>query len=305
MKRILIISICLYLASSAFSQFQATMSYTPGNEARIYTVYSDLHQYRYEFMKNGEKGIVIVKPEANQTFILMPAKKFFMKTACDDFSSLMNDPVQASLHFKESQKEKLVGDEQMYGYNCAKKEFYMDYPDPDEDVLVYTVWFSKALNFPVKIENHTRKNNYMLLSDVKNWVPQESYFKIPDGFTEVDEQMRPVIPEPPAPKQWTTKTVQLPFQGKVSRGTLLKFTIDKEAHYKMILENKTDKPVKIIRYSFRDGKELPEKVQGPEKYRTSRLYPGEKVPDTFIWKAGNTILIKSYEGTMYLDIHAE
>lgn len=305
MRQLLLAFSISFFSSLVSGQFQAKMSYTPGNEARIYTVYSDLHQYRYEFLENGEKGIVIVKPEANQTYILMPARKFYMKTACDDFNSLMNDPVQASLHFKESHKEKLVGNEQMYGYNCAKKDFYMDYPDPDEDVLVYTIWFSKALNFPVKIENHPRKNVYMELYDIKSWKPQAAIFTIPESYTEVDGRMRPVIPEPPAPKQWTTKTVKLPFQGELSRGTLLKFTIDKEAHYKMILENKTEKPAKIIRYSLREGKELPENIQGPEKYRTSRLYPGEKRPNTFIWKEGNEILIKVYEGTMDLDIHEE
>lgn len=101
-------------------------SYTLNNEARIYTVYSDLHQYRYEFVENGEKGVVIVKPEVNQTFILMPAKMNFIKTTCDDFNSLLNDPVQASLHFKESQKEKLVGNEQMKGCNYKQKEQFKD-----------------------------------------------------------------------------------------------------------------------------------------------------------------------------------
>jgi len=121
----------------------------------------------------------------------------------------------------------------------------------------------------------------------------------------VDERGRPMIPEPPAPTQWTTQTVHLPFQGAVSRGTILKFTIDKEGHYKMIAENKTDKPAKIIRYSLRDGKELPENIQGPEKYRTLRLYPGEKIPDTFIWKAGQEIMIRVFEGTMLLNIYFE
>lgn len=187
MKRLLLISLFSFFSSLVFCQFQAKMSYTLSNEARIYTVYSDLHQYRYEFVENGEKGVVIVKPGVNQTFILMPAKMNFIKTTCDDFNSLMNDPVQASLHFKESQKEKLVGNEQMNGYNCAKKEYYMVYHDPDKEVIVYTVWFSKDLNFPVRIENHVRKNNYMLLSDVKKWVPQKNYFEVPEGYTEMKE----------------------------------------------------------------------------------------------------------------------
>jgi hypothetical protein len=182
MRHLLLVFLFSLFTSITFCQFQAKMSYALSNEALINTVYSDLHQYRYEFVENGQKGVVIVKPEVNQTFILMPARKFFIKTACDDFYSLMNDPVQASLHFKESQKEKLVGNENMNGYNCVKKEYYMVYHDPDKEVIVYTVWFSKDLNFPVKIENHPRKNNYMLLYDVKKWVPEDSYFKVPGDY---------------------------------------------------------------------------------------------------------------------------
>lgn len=291
--------IAIFLFVDAHAQFRATMENVKSGEKEIYTVFSDKTQYRYELTQDGQKMIIIVKPAVNKTWILLPDKKFYIQEACDGMMSRQNDPVQAYVMMKANYTEKDAGSESMEGFTCDKKEIYAD-----KDKII-TTWFAKSLNFPIKMVNHLYKNTYMDLKNIGKWQPDLAVFMVPDGFTQVDERMRPVIPEPPPPNKWTTKKVQLPFQGNVSRGTLLIIPVKTEGHYKMIEENKTDKPAKIIRYSFRDGKELPENVQGPEKYRTSRLYPGEKIPETFIWKTGNEVHIKVFEGTIHLDIHAE
>ncbi len=306
MKRQLFLLALFFVLAPGYGQFQATMKNAYSGEEKIYKVLSDGENYRYEFTENGQTGILIFRPAENKTFLLMPEKKTFLTRACDDMYTLMNDPVQGSLHFADPKdvSEKITGHEKLSGYDCVKKAYYMTY-DNGEKVLTNVVWFSEDLNFPLKITFGPEQKVRMVLSDIKKWNPVKGYFKIPGGYTEVDDRGRPVIPEPPAPTHWTTRTVQLPFQGAVSRGTVLKFTIGKEGHYKMIAENKTDKPAKIIRSSLRDGKELPENIQGPEKYRTLRLYPGEKIPDTFIWKAGQEIIIRVFEGTMLLHIYFE
>ncbi len=299
MKRIFLIFFILLTTFRGYSQFTAKMENSISGTAAIYTVYSDKNQYRYEFTEDGQKMIVIVEPESNVTLILLPTKKFYIKEPCDGMMSRQKDPVQAYAMMKKHFTEKDAGKENMAGYVCDKKELYSD------NDKIMTVWYAEALKFPVKMVNHINKGTYMNLTAIEKWTPDPNMFSLPEDYTRVDERMRPVIPEPPAPEKWTAKTVQLPFQGAVSRGAVLIFTVAKEAHYKMLAENKTDKPAKIIRYSFREGKELPEKIQGPENYRTMRLYPGEKVPQTFIWEAGNEVHIKVFEGTMHLDIHTE
>jgi len=299
MKRALFILALLMVSIAGRAQFRATMDNVRSGNKDVYTVYSDKTQYRYEFVQDGQKMAIIVKPQANKTLILLPDKKFYIEQACDGMMSRRNDPVQSFAAMKKDYTEKDAGKETLEGYVCDKKEIYAD-----NDKII-TAWIAGALNFPVKMVNHLYENTYMNLKDIRKWKADPTYFEVPAGFTRVDDRMRPVIPEPPAPEKWTTHTVQLPFSGEISRGTVLKFTIDTEGHYKMTAENKTDKPAKIIRYSLKDGKELPENIQGPEKYRTLRLYPGDKVPDTFIWKAGGEIEIKSFEGSMLLDIHKE
>ena len=76
-------------------QFQANMTNVISGREMLYKVYSDLNHYRYEFDENGMKGVVIVLPDENKTFILMPEKKIAHKTKCDALISRMNDPVQS------------------------------------------------------------------------------------------------------------------------------------------------------------------------------------------------------------------
>ncbi|MDX2444636.1 MAG: DUF4412 domain-containing protein, partial [Bacteroidales bacterium] len=198
MKKILlsvIICNCYFLG---ISQFQAKMNNSMSGKERIYTVYSDLNQYRYDFEEDGMKGIVIVHPAANQTAILVPVKKFVHKTNCDGMMSRMNDPVQSYEVYKKHGEEKIIGEETINGYECIAKEMYQG------DTKVFSAWYSEKLNFPVKIVAQYAENTFMELKDIKKWKSEPSFFEIPEDYTEVDEQMRPIIPEPLPPETWET-----------------------------------------------------------------------------------------------------
>lgn len=306
MKRSTLFFALFFVVFPVFCQFSAIMRNAYSGGEKTYKVWSDGVNYRYEFSEEGSPGIIIFRPEENKTFILMPEKKVFITRACDDMYTLMNDPVQGSLHFADQKDITGItaGHEKVMGYDCVKKEYYLTYDNGDK-VLTNVVWFSEELNFPLKITFGAGQKVRMELSDLQKWKPQKEYFQVPEGYTEVDERGNKVIPEPPAPEKWTTKKVALPFQIEVSRATELVFSIDKGGHYDLTVENKTDKPAKIIRSTWRDGKELTLNVQGPVKYRTYRLYPGEKFHLTLIWKAGDVVRIKVYEGTMALSLKEE
>jgi hypothetical protein len=77
------------------------------------------------------------------------------------------------------------------GYDCVKKEYYLKYPEGDE-VLGYVVYFSEKLNFPLKITFGTQEKVKMELRDLKPWKPEKGLFRVPEGYTEVDENMQPV-----------------------------------------------------------------------------------------------------------------
>lgn len=284
---------------NSFCQFKANIiNVITGNE-RKYIVYSELTKYRYEFEEEGIKGVVIVNPDSNQTFVLFPDKKFVNKSTCDGIMSRMNDPVQSYMWYKMYGKEKQAGNEEINGFNCQKKELYQG------DSKIFTMWFSEKLNFPVKILSHFSENTYMELKDVTSWKPEASWFAIPEDYTEVDDNLRPIIPEPPPPDSWEIKEVSIPFKGSEARGIKLKLKVDNSVYHKMVISNESESPAKIVRHLLRNGQELSDDEQGPLEYRIKRLHSGEKKTYTFDWKAGDEVIIEIYEGEMNIDIHTE
>jgi hypothetical protein len=300
MKTFFILLLLVIVVSiNTFCQFTAKMINVVDGKERNYIVYSDLKQYRYEFDEDGMQGVVIVNPDKNQTSILLPEMKFVHKTTCDGIMSRMNDPVQAYIWYKNQSEEKIAGTEEISGYNCTKKELLQS------DATVFTLWHAEQLNFPVKITSHFSDNTHMELKDIEPWTADASYFKIPEGYTEVDERMRPVIPEPPAPESWEIKEASVPYEGTVARGTKFKIKIGQSVYHKLAISNETAEPAKIIRHLVRNGQELSDDQQGPLHYRSSRLYSGENKTYTFDWKEGDIVIIEAYEGKMHIKIFPE
>ena len=264
-----------------------------------YKVYSDLNYYRYDFEEDDMKGVVIVLPDENKTFILIPDKKFVHKTTCDAFISRMNDPVQSYLWFKKNGTEKAAGVESIAGESCRKSEVYI------QDQKVFTVWYSDKLRFPIKIVNHTAENTTMQLNNISNWKVDTKMFSVPDDYVEVDQQMRPIIAEPLPPEKWTVIEGTVPYQGDLTRGTKIRFPVTSDVYHKVELKNNTQDMAKVIIHIFRNGKELSDDEQGPVSYRSKRLHPGESKTNTYALKSGDTVVFEDYEGTMSIKVYLE
>ena len=288
---------CVYTIGLA--QFSATMKNVVSGQERIYRVYSDRENYRYEFTEGGVAGVVIVKPSQNQTSILMPEKKYVHQTTCDDMMSRMNDPVQAAYWFRQAGEVKTEGNEMIGDYLCEKKALYQG------DTKVFSVWHSTELNFPVKIENLHSKNTFMNLVDVNSWKVEERLFIVPNDYTKVDDQMRPIIPEPPAPDSWVSRILSLPIDCNANRGEKIVFDILKTQNYKLSAINNVEDPAKFVRLVMKDGKELPDGKQGSLKHRTRRLFSGEKFHNTYYWKAGEQVTLEVHEGALGIQVEAE
>ena len=296
---LVLLFIMLPVLTSGQSPFSAEMLNVQRGTERLYKLQSDGLKYRYDFDENGMKGTVIVDPEAGRTAILLPEEKYVHYTDIHSSTSLMNDPYQAFIYSKSRYDEKKVGEEKVTGFNCDKTELYAS------DQLVYTAWYSKDLGFLLKLVNEMAENTYMELRDINKEDISEEVFSVPDDYVEVDRKMRPIIPEPPAPESWTKVEVGIPLKGEYKRGDLLSFKIPESRNYKVILNNNTDKPAKVIRIGLRDGDELPDNEQGPLSYRTRRLYAGESFSNVYSWKAGDEKLIQVHEGVINIEILPE
>lgn len=287
MKRnIFLILLTFTISNLLCAQFEAKMNNSFSGTNRLYDVYSDLNHYRYEFEEDGMKGVVIVTPGANQTVILIPEKKFVHRTTCDAMMSRMNDPVQAYEAYKKYGPEKITGQETMDGYECIIKEIYQ------AETKVFTTWYAEKLNFPVKIIAHFAENTYMELKDIRKWKAEPSYFEIPSDYTEVDEQMRPIIPEPPPPESWEITEVSVPYEGTMKRGMKIKMAIPETVYYKLAAVNNGDTPTKFTYHLYENGEKLTWDVVGNDDLRTKRLFMEEKNTQTFDWKAGWELVVE-------------
>ncbi len=298
---VILISLFLLLSTSIYGQlsFSAEMlNVQRGNETR-YQLRSDGNKYRYDLEEEGMKGAVIVNQEEGKTAILMPEKKYVHYTDINSSTSLMNDPYQSFLYMKSRYEEKKIGEESFAGFKCDKSELYAS------GQLVYTAWYSEDLGFLVKLVNEMANNTYMELRDINKGDISDNLFVVPEDYVEVDREMRPIIPEPPAPDSWKTVKASIPIKGEYKRGDAITFNIPESINYKFNLNNTTDQPAKIIRISMRDGKELPDDEQGPVSYRTRRLYAGESFSNVYNWKAGNEMIIQVHEGVINIEIIPE
>ena len=281
------------------AQWQAMMTNSIQGNVQLYKVHSDGNQYSYEFNSDGMHGIVIVKPDENKTAIMLVNEKKVHYTKSDGMMSQMNDPVQAYKGSLVYGEEKNEGAEEINSYHCIKTVIYLD-----EKPLI-TQWFSEDLNFPVKIENHYTTETFMLLENIESWDVDQSIFTVPKDYIEVDDEMRPVIPEPSPPEEWEEIEVTVPFDMEVGCGMMITVPIDETVYHKFTIENTGDTPAKYIYHMYKNDVELPDDVQGPEEQRSDRLYMDETYRMTHNWKAGQLIKINIYEGNVRVKITKE
>ncbi len=186
LNSIIIIAIFSALSFNAFGQFQANMLFTLSNTQKEFTVFSDENRYRYEFNEDGQEGVIIVLNETGEVFILMPQQKLAIKTISTSKMAMGNDPVKLyEYQIGQGGTEKVIGQEKVNGYDCIKKELY-----GENNQLLYTMWYSEEYGFPIKIVSHidVAGTTEMVLKDIKSWTLDEANFKIPDGYTIMDQQ---------------------------------------------------------------------------------------------------------------------
>jgi hypothetical protein len=178
--------ILLFCSNTVSGQFQANMLFTLSNIQKEFKVFSDENRYRYEFNEDGQEGVIIVLNETNEVFVLMPQQKLAITTIPTSMMSMGNDPIKLyEYQVDQGGTEKVIGNEEVNGYDCVKKELY-----GENNQLLYTMWYSEKYGFPIKIVSHidVAGTTNMELKDIKPWTPDDASFTIPAGYTIMDQQ---------------------------------------------------------------------------------------------------------------------
>ena len=299
MKKIIFLFLVSLFVLPLCAQFTAELTDVQQGNKKTYIVKSDGTKYRYDFEEDGMKGVVIVDPVDERTALLFPEKKQVLYGDLTSSMSLMGDPFQAFRFMQTMYDTKQAGMEKIMGFDTQKLELYMD------ETIILTAWYSDELGFLLKMINHISENTFMELSNIQQRDIDAGLFIVPDDYIEVDDQMRIKIPEPPPPENWKKIEATLPINGEFIRGDRITFKVPVGGRYRIILENKTAEPAKIVRTSMKDGKELSEKKQGPASFRTTRLHKEESLSVLYIGDAGNDVVINVHEGKMHIEIVAE
>lgn len=191
MKKLVLLVAAIILTISLSAQFSATMTFTAAGMKRNFTVFSDNNRYRYEFDEGGQEGVMIILNETEEFFLLMPQQKIAITEKTSSEMSMGMDPLKQYEYFEnEDVTEKVIGKETVNGYECIKKELHNIQKDEYgvTDQLMFTIWYSEELQFPVRILNHIdgTGSSGMEIRNIQPWTPDESSFRIPEGYNTLD-----------------------------------------------------------------------------------------------------------------------
>lgn len=294
----ILLILCITLGGShSQAQFTAEITDVKQGVKKNYLVQSDGEKYRYDIVEDDANIVVIADPSSNRTAVLFPEKKMFQYT--DLMSSVSEDPFQAYKYWKKKLIEKEVSTEKVWGFETVITELY------DGDQKVFTVWYSKELQFILKMTNHLVDNFYMEMTHIEQRRPDADLFIVPDDYVEVDKRMRPVIPEPPPPESWKVIPSTLPINAEFVRGDRIIFKVPDGERYRIDMKNEISEQGKIIRTCLRDGVVLPEDKIGPVSFRTTRLNEDETFSVLYIGKPGDEVILDIYHGKLKVEVRAE
>jgi outer membrane lipoprotein-sorting protein len=187
-----LLMVLLLPGSIIYAQFTAEMHFTTSGKERVFQIYSDGNNYRYEFNEDGQEGIVIVPKSADYIFVLIPQQKMAIKSSASSQMSMSSDPVKQYEYWQnDGATEKVIGNETVNGIDCIKKELHNIKKDEygEVDQHMFTIWYSDEYKFPIKMENYIdgTGTSGMELKDIKPWTPNSDSFKIPEGYNVMEQ----------------------------------------------------------------------------------------------------------------------
>ena len=132
----------------------------------------------------GEGSIVMIfRRDKNIGWTLNPEKKLYMERPFNE-----KEMEKATKKFVDSKNEKILGTENVNGFECTKKEVettvsYMGYKSTSKSI----VWLSKKLDMPIRTQS--QDGSMTELRNIKEGSPSGKYFEIPKDYQKVSNMM--------------------------------------------------------------------------------------------------------------------
>ena len=182
LKFYLLIITVVFLPSVSFnlvhaSEFTADIIQNMGGMTIKGKIFVKGKNYRQEINMAGTKQIVVFLGDKGTALMLMPDNMMYMEMPAG--KDTKKDPMMDQKRLEKIAEKKSLGKEKVNGYHCQK----LRYTFHDKSLGTTTQWFSKKLNFPIKIEadgpSGRMSTEYKNIKEKK--VP-DSLFTIPSGY---------------------------------------------------------------------------------------------------------------------------
>jgi Domain of unknown function (DUF4412) len=136
------------------------------------------------FSPGGEGSMVLIfRKDKNIGWTLNPEKKLYVEKPFDE-----KEMEKATKNMIDSRNEKVLGTENVNGFECTKKEIettvdFMGFKRTEKTI----VWISKRLDMPIRTKS---QNGYMTeLRNIKEGSSASKYFEIPEEYKKVSNMM--------------------------------------------------------------------------------------------------------------------
>ncbi len=283
----------------AVAQFSADLVMTREGKESVGRFFFKESHYRMEVEENQATIAVIVDQQKKITRVVNPKEKKYMEMPSDSLISLMNDPFQSILVAGSKYKEVNKGSEDIQGYPCEK----MVYLALEE--IVYTAWWSRKFNMPLKIIFNKMRKNSAELKNIKETDLDSSLFKIPTGYTKMEKPKKEPAKAAARPKSAISSTlaVDAPIGRRITKGGALQITVDPEKQITLVLTNESIEESVVTISATLQGKpftarSLPKNAITLQQSKSKEISFAEK-------RNPDTIVVKIDKGLVYARLDQE
>lgn len=171
------VSFFVLFSASYAAEFSADMVQTMPHGTHKGKIFVKGNNFRQEIDMQGAKQITIFRQDKNVVWVLMPESKMYMEMSSD--AQPENVPQVDPQRFEQMAEKKYLGKQTVNGYVCETHQYIYH----DKSMGTVTHWFSKKLNFPVKMETQGPSGHTM--TEYKNISEKglsDKVFEIPAGY---------------------------------------------------------------------------------------------------------------------------
>ncbi|MBW2174325.1 MAG: DUF4412 domain-containing protein [Deltaproteobacteria bacterium] len=171
------LSFLVLLGSSQAAEFSADMVQTMPHGVQKGKIFVKGNDFRQEMDMRGEKQITIFRQDKGVVWVLMPEAKMYMEMS--SAAQAENLPQVDQQQIEQMAEKKYLGKETVNGYACETYQYIYH----DKSMGTMTHWFSKKLNFPIKMDMQGSSGNMTTeYKNISEKSPSNALFEIPAGY---------------------------------------------------------------------------------------------------------------------------